>query len=132
MKYLLTIGYDDGVSGTPAERWKPEDIRAQLDHYDALTNELMATGEYVDGHTLTGPSLAKVVTSDGATANVTPGPRAEPVTMLAGFHLIDVESEARAVEIAGRLSQAPGPGGVPLQQPIGVRRVMSITDVEPL
>jgi hypothetical protein len=37
---------------------------------------------------------------------------------------VDVESEERALEIAARVSAVPGPGGVPLQQPIHVRRIM--------
>jgi hypothetical protein len=44
--------------------------------------------------------------------------------------LVDVESEERAIEIAGKISQVPGPGGVPLQQPIGVRRVMTADDFD--
>jgi hypothetical protein len=39
--------------------------------------------------------------------------------------MIDVESEGRAIEIAAELSAAPGPGGIPIEQPIEVRRVMS-------
>jgi hypothetical protein len=35
-----------------------------------------------------------------------------------------VENEARALEIAARLSAVPGPDGVPLEQPIQVRQVM--------
>jgi hypothetical protein len=41
--------------------------------------------------------------------------------MLAGYELVDVASEGRAIEIAARLSAVPGPGGVLLQQPIGAR-----------
>jgi hypothetical protein len=35
-----------------------------------------------------------------------------------------VESEARAIEIAGKISAVPGPDGVPIEQPIQVRQVM--------
>jgi hypothetical protein len=38
--------------------------------------------------------------------------------------MIDVESEARALELAAKLSAAPGPRGVPIRQPIEVRQVM--------
>jgi hypothetical protein len=44
--------------------------------------------------------------------------------MLAGFQIVDVESQERAVEIAAKISAVPGPGGVPLRQPIVVRRAM--------
>lgn len=44
--------------------------------------------------------------------------------MLAGFQVVDVESEARAIEIAAWVSAVPGPGGVPIRQPVEVRQVM--------
>ena len=44
--------------------------------------------------------------------------------LLAGYRVVDVESEDRALEIAARASAAPGPAGVPIQQPIEVRQVM--------
>lgn len=132
MRYLLTVDYDSGVIDTPMEEWTPEEIRAHLAYYDALTEDLAASGEYVDGHALTGPHLAKVVTSDGTAPVVTAGPFARVDRMLAAFQLVDVESEARAIEIAGWISQVPGPGGAPLQQPIGVRRIMTTTDLEAL
>ena len=55
---------------------------------------------------------------------VTDGPFQEFKEWLAGFQIVDVDSEARAIEIAARLSAVPGPGGVPTQQPIQVRQVM--------
>ncbi|HEX6454732.1 MAG TPA: YciI family protein, partial [Trebonia sp.] len=74
---------------------------------------------------LTGPDLAVIVTGDGQTAPVrTDGPFAEVKEWIAGFQIVDVESEERAIEIAGKVSAVPGPGGVPTRQPIHVRRVM--------
>ena len=55
---------------------------------------------------------------------MTDGPFPEFKEWLAGFQIVDVESEARAIEIAAQVSAVPGPGGVPLQQPIEVRQVM--------
>ena len=55
---------------------------------------------------------------------VTDGPFQEFKEWAAGFQVIDVETEERALEIAALVSAVPGPGGVPLQQPIHVRRVM--------
>jgi len=74
---------------------------------------------------LTGPDLAKVVTSDGVTAPVvTDGPFQEFKEWIAGFQVFDVDSEERAIEIAARISAVPGPGGRPIEQPIQVRRIM--------
>ena len=55
---------------------------------------------------------------------VTDGPFPEFKEWVAGYQIVDVESEERALEIAARISAVPGPGGVPIQQPIQVRRVM--------
>ena len=49
---------------------------------------------------------------------------------LAGYWLVDVDSEARALEIAAQASAAPGPAGRPLGQPIEVRAVMAAPDPE--
>ena len=40
---------------------------------------------------------------------VTDGPFQEFKEWLAGYQIVDVESEARAIEIAGRISAVPGP-----------------------
>jgi hypothetical protein len=44
--------------------------------------------------------------------------------------MVDVESQARAIEIAAKASAAPGPGGVAIQQPIEVRQVMGAPSVD--
>jgi hypothetical protein len=123
-RYLLAVNFEGGVVDTPMEEWKPEEITAHLDYYRALNKELEESGELVQTEILTGPDLAKIVTSDGTTPVITDGPFQEFKEWLAGFQIFDVESEERALEIAARLSAVPGPDGVPTQQPIQVRRVM--------
>ena len=132
-RYLIIVDHQSGVIDTPMEQWKPEEIKTHMDYYNALNAELTASGELVGGEALTGPEHAKVVTADGRTAPVvTDGPYAEYKEMLAGFQTVVVDSEARALEIAARVSAVPGPGGVPLQQPITVRRVMDDADFDRL
>lgn len=124
-QYLLAVTFADGEGVPPMTEWKPEEVQAHLDYYAALNAELTASGELIGGTILTGPDLAIIVTGDGQTAPVrTDGPFAEVKEWIAGFQIIDVESEERAVEIAGKVSAVPGPGGVPTRQPIHVRRVM--------
>jgi hypothetical protein len=125
MRYLLVVNFEGGVVDTPMEEWKPKEITAHLDYYKALHRELVSSGELVDSQVLTGPNLAKIVTSDGITAPViTDGPCQEFKEWLAGYQIVDVESEARAIEIAAKISAVPGPGGAATQQPIQVRPVM--------
>jgi hypothetical protein len=123
-KYVLIVNFQPGVSETPMEEWKPDEVEAHLNYYRALSRELEASGELAQTEILAGPDLAKIVTSDGSATVVTDGPFQEFKEWAAGFQIVDVESEERALEIAGRLSAVPGPDGVPVQQPIHVRQVM--------
>jgi hypothetical protein len=131
-RYLLAVNFEGGVVDTPMEEWKPEEIQAHLDYYRALSQELRESGELVQSEILTGPDLAKIVTSDGTAPVITDGPFQEFKEWLAGFQVVEVGSEERALEIASLMSAVPGRGGVPTRQPIHVRRVMDerISDAE--
>lgn len=123
-KYMLIVDFQPGVAETPMEEWQPEEVEAHLDYYKALGRELVDSGERVQSEVLAGPDLAKIVTSDGSSTVVTDGPFQEFKEWAAGFQIVDVDSEERALEIAARLSAVPGQGGLPIQQPIQVRQVM--------
>ena len=123
-KYVLIVNFEGGAVETPMEEWKPEEITAHLDYYKALHKELVASGELVESEVLAPPDLAKIVTSDATAPVVTDGPFQEFKEWVAGYQIVDVDSEERALEIAARISAVPGPDGVPLQQPIQVRQGM--------
>ncbi len=123
-RYLLAVNFEGGVVDTPMEEWKPEEVKAHLDYYKALNRELVDSGELVQSEVLVGPDLTKIVTSDGTAPVVTDGPFQEFKEWLAGYQIVDVDSEERALEIAAKISAVPGPDGVALQQPIQVRQVM--------
>jgi hypothetical protein len=123
-RYLLVVDFQPGVAETSMEKWQPEEIEAHLDYYRALHQELLESGELVQSDVLAPPDLAKIVTSDGTAPVVTDGPFPEFKEWVAGYQIVDVESEERALEIAAKISAVPGPGGVPTQQPIQVRQVM--------
>jgi hypothetical protein len=123
MKYMLLMNYSSSVP--PMTEWAPEEVRASGAHMMAIHEELAASGELVGAEGLTGPEAAKIVTHDGVGAPVvTDGPFPESKELLAGYWLVDVESEERAIEIAARTSAAPGPGGRPTAREIQVRPVM--------
>jgi len=48
-----------------------------------------------------------------------------PREFLLGYWIVDVATPERACAIAGRISAAPGPGGIPTNMPIEVRRFRS-------
>jgi hypothetical protein len=126
MKFMLLQDYG-GVKAEvpPMSEWAPAEIEAHITYQKDLNAELRERGELVEAQALTAPPLAKFVVSDGAGAPVvTDGPFPESKELLAGYRMIDVESLERALEIAARGSEAPGPGGVPIQQSIEVREVM--------
>jgi len=123
-RYMMLVNFDGGTVEEPMDQWKPEEVEAHMDYYRALNKELRETGELVDVQALAGLDLAKIVTADGLTAPVvTDGPFQEIKEWVAGYMIVDVESEERAIEIAARYSAVPGPGGIALEQPIHVREL---------
>ena len=132
MRYMLMQSY--GASGSdspPISEWAPEDIRAHIEFQHVLNSELLERGELIDAQGLAGPEQAKLVTSDGTSAPViTDGPFPESKELLAGYRIVDVESAERAIEIAARISAAPGAKGAPIGQAIEVRAVLSAPDPE--
>ena len=124
-KFLLMVNHDNDVVNGPMSEWEPDEVRAHMNYYEILGRELTESGEQIQFMALADPRLARIVRSDGTSAPVvTDGPFPESKEVLAGFQVVDVESEARAIDIAARVSAVPGPGGVRLQQPVEVRQVM--------
>ncbi|WP_404961774.1 YciI family protein [Streptomyces sp. 147326] len=115
----------------PAAQWdaimssySKDDMEAMFAHMNALNDDINAAGEWVDGQGLGGPSLAKTVRagSDGR-PQVTDGPARADQNVLAGYWVVDVKSEDRALEIAARASACPGPGGTPGNDPVEVHPI---------
>jgi len=130
-RFLLLVNFDNGAVEETMQSWDPADVRAHLAYYEALNKELEESGELVGGAALAWPDAARVVRSDGRSAPlVTDGPYAETKEVLAGYQMIEVDSMERAIEIAARVSAVPGPGGVPIRQPIEIRQVMDDPPVD--
>jgi hypothetical protein len=124
-KYLLLKYYRGGPApaGGNLIGATPEEMQAHQDHMSTLNDELRERGEFVDAQGLAPTGLW---VRGGADASpVTDGPFAETKDLIAGFWIVDVESEARAYEIAARGSAAPGIGGEPVNDWIEVRPVLS-------
>jgi len=132
MRYMLLQRYGPvGADCPPISEWAPDDVRAHIEFQHVLNAELLKRGELVDAQGLAGPEQAKFVTSDGISAPViTDGPFPEAKELLAGYRIVDVESAERAIEIAARISAAPGANGAPIGQAIEVRAVLSAPDPE--
>jgi hypothetical protein len=106
MKYLVLIYHN------PEARrlWEslPESERAEgMSAYAALNEALAASGELIVTEALSDASLTKTVSVRDGQTIATDGPFAEVKEQLAGFYLVECESIDRAVEIAGRIPDAP-------------------------
>ncbi len=131
MRFMLLQSY--GAAGSdlgPMSEWSQVDIQAHIEFQIALNRELEAAGELVDAQGLSGPQEARFVTSDGRRPPVvSDGPFPESKELIAGYRIVEVASSDRAIEIAARISEAPGIGAEPVSQPIEVREVMSAPEV---
>ena len=107
MKYLIQI-YSNPASRAMWESFSAEQQAEGYAFYRGISEELRSSGELLADEALADISLAKRVTvseSDGGTV-ASDGPFAETKELLAGFYLVDCETEARAIEIAGRFPEA--------------------------
>ena len=123
MKYMLMMNAPGG--GPPQiASWPKADITAHIQFMIGFSKKLQQAGELVAAEGLAGPEQAKLVRAGGDGRPVTDGVFPETKEFLAGYWIVDVESPARAYEIAAEASAAPGPGGQPVNIPIEVRQVM--------
>lgn len=125
-KYLLLKHYrrsgPDPVPGTdvPMTDWAPEEVTAHIAFMREFADELSERGEFVDAQALA-PEGTFVRYDGEGRPPVTDGPFPETKELIAGWMVIDVETQERAHEAAAQLSAAPGQGGRPIHEWIEVR-----------
>lgn len=114
MKYVILIHSNPQPWGHPTSDYLQEyaDLPAQVRErgnaeFERILTELSERGELVGGEALGDPRAARLLRWRDGDRVVTDGPYAEGKEHLAGFFLIDVESQERAEEVARRFS---GPG----------------------
>lgn len=101
MKYLVLIFGNTEQSWTGSD----EDL-AGLRALYVVKDELVASGELVSAEGLELPRDGKIVQVRGGAQVVTDGPFGEAKEQVAGYFLVDVASDERAQEIAGKVSAA--------------------------
>ena len=124
-KYLLLKHYrsDHEIAPgglVPMDQWTPEEVEAHIAFMRQVADELSERGEFVDGQALS-PEGTFVRYDGEGKPPVTDGPFAETKDLIAGWMVVDVDSQERAYEAAARLSSAPGAGGRPIHEWIEVR-----------
>ena len=114
MKYVILIHSNPQPWGHPTGQFiaeqqaLPQEQRERMNaDFENLLNELSERGELMGGEALGDPSTSRLYRWQTGQPLVTDGPYSESKEHLAGFFLIDVESAARAEQIASVFS---GPG----------------------
>lgn len=121
MKYMImTFGDRSGLEGR-----SPEWIKGMIEFMKRIDTELSDSGELVFQQGLADAPEAKTVRADDGRLVATDGPVAQSTHALAGFWIVDVEDEARAIEIAGSISSAA-------EAPIEVRACLDTAPPEVL
>ena len=124
MKYILMMNCPRNGYERMGE-WSKKAIQDHMGFMHALNKDLREAGELAAAEGLADPRQAVIVRVGKDGTPVTDGVFPESKEFLAGYWIVDVESEKRAHEIAARASSAPGPDGKPFVIPIEVRQVMS-------
>ncbi len=126
-KFLLLKHYNGGPESgpgcAPMSEWTPQEINEHIKFQGHVCDMLRERGEFVDAQGLS-PDGCYVRYGGPGADPVTDGPFPEAKELIAGWFLVDVESQARAHEIAAYASSAPGQGGEPIYEWLEVRQIM--------
>ena len=97
MKYMIMMfGDQAGMMAVRSREW----VREMIQFMKNLNEDLTRSGELVHAFGLADASQAKTVRWLDGTPVATDGPFAESKESLAGYWIVDVEAESRAIEIA--------------------------------
>lgn len=114
MKYVILIHSNPQPWGHPTGDFVAENLalppeqREQMNaEFEAMLTELQANGELLGGEALGDPASSRLFRWSAGDALATDGPYSESKEHLAGFFLIDVESQDRAEAVTRRFA---GPG----------------------
>jgi hypothetical protein len=124
MKYILMMNCPRNAYELMGS-WPKQAVQDHMAFMHRLNKDLGEAGELAAAEGLADPRQAVTVRAGKDGAPVTDGVFPESKEFLAGYWIVDVDSEKRAHEIAARASSAPGPDGKPFVIPIEVRQVMS-------
>lgn len=107
MKFMLIMTSPrDGY--TQYMNWPKKILEANFAFMESFTRKLADAGELVSTAGLAAPDQAKKVRAGKDGKPITDGVFPESKEYLAGWWIVDVDSEERACEIAAEASTAPG------------------------
>ena len=105
MKYMIMMF---GSAAGMMEVKSPDWIREMIGFMQQLDRDLTNSGELVFNLGLADGSTAKTVSIKDGIPVATDGPFAESKESLIGYWVVDVENEARAIEIASKIVKYSG------------------------
>ena len=117
MRYLCLIYDDESIW----EKMPKPELDGMMGEYRAFTESIKQSGHHIGGDGLQPTRTATTVRVRKGKVSTTDGPFAETKDLIAGWMVIDVDSQERAIELAGELSAAPGAGGQPIHEWLEVR-----------
>jgi hypothetical protein len=105
VKYLILI-YTNPEARKVWQSLSDDERAEGLNAYARLNEDLAASGELIATEALADAELTRQLRVRAGRATTTDGPFAEAKEQLAGFYLVDCETEERALEIAARIPEA--------------------------
>ncbi len=100
MKYLLALIAEEGGM----EDATPEEMKAEMDRWDAYGKEAVEKGAFIAGEALQPSATASTVTiEERRGAAVTDGPFAESKEQVGGFYLLECKDLDEALEYAKKI-----------------------------
>jgi hypothetical protein len=102
MKYILLIHHDEKAW----EQKSDTEREPLLAEFRQLRQQLLSSGQFVDGAPLHATSSATSVRVRDGKRLLTDGPFAETREQLGGYFLVDVKDRNEALEIAARIPAA--------------------------
>jgi hypothetical protein len=113
VKYMIMMfGNQAGMMESRSVEW----IREMIQFMHRFNDDLQRDGVLVSAQGLVDATMAKTVDFQNGVPVPTDGPFAESKESLAGYWILDVENEARAIELASRVVTFT-------ERPVEVRRI---------
>lgn len=101
MKFLCLICAEKVM-----EQMSETDAKRHFDEYTRFTDDIRASGHYVDCNRLQPPGAATTVRVRDGKVSTTDGPFAETKEQLGGYYMIDARDLNEAIQVAARIPGA--------------------------
>ncbi|MBA3691374.1 MAG: YciI family protein [Actinobacteria bacterium] len=102
MKYMLLI-YGDEAAMAQAN---PEQNHAVADEYEAFTQSIRSSGNFLDGDPFLPTTTATTVAADGGGVGSSGGPAVTTSPQLIAYYKVEADGPEQAIELAKRVPGA--------------------------